>query len=498
MPNLKKSLVKHGVKFHKTLAWTGFIALLLFASSAILHPVMVWTGPRAAAFFPPQMKVETASLQALQKIVQTQTLGTPTVAKVVPGENGPLFQVTGHSDKPRDYYSLETFEKLENQDKKQAIWLARYYTGLQSATVKSVSFQTEFDAAYPWVNRLLPVYRVEFETPDQRTAYIYTELGALAGHTNTWKTTLQSLFGLIHTMNWLEEIEVARLGIMTILLVSLAGMALTGFILTFTLKKRKIADKKRQLHKVQAYGIWLPLLSLVASGSYHLLYSSTAENTSGIVLSKPFSMAPLASSLKVVQLPQSVSVNELSFITARNGDLLVRASLPNGQAGSNVSDTKRFDGMATEKKASYYSVRTGEKSDLTDKQFSENLVRNYFDLSEEAPLTSAKIHTFGNGYDFRNKRLPVWKITLPAQLGGIAYIDPANGILVDRLTASAEAENFSFSVFHKWDFVTPFIGRPVRDLFVLLILSFTLITGITGFLILIKRKKSRKRIIKEA
>ncbi|MEP3247189.1 MAG: hypothetical protein ABJN40_10350 [Sneathiella sp.] len=498
MPNLKKSIVKHGVKFHKMLAWTGFLALLLFASSAILHPVMVWTGPRAAAFFPPQMKTEAASLQALQKIVQTQTLGTPTVAKVVPGENGPLFQVTVNPDKPRDYYSLETFEKLENQDKKQAVWLARYYTGLQSAAVKSVSFQTEFDAAYPWVNRLLPVYRIEFKTPDHRTAYIYTELGALAGHTNTWKTTLQSLFGLIHTMNWLDDMEIARLAIMAVLLVSLAGMTITGFLLVFTLKKRKIADTKRRLHKVLAYGIWLPLFSLAASGSYHLLYSSTAESTSGIVLSKPFSMAPLASSFKVVQLPESISVNELSFVAAKNGDLLIRASLPNGQAGSNVSDNKRFDGMAVEKQASYYSVSTGEKSDLTDKQFAENLARRHFRLSEAVPLTSAKVHKFGNGYDFRNKRLPVWKITLPAELGGVAYIDPANDILVDRLTASAETENFSFSVFHKWDFMTPFIGRPVRDLFVLLILLSILTTGVSGFLILIKRKKSRKSIVKEA
>ena len=63
MAKLKNAVLKDSVKWHKWLGWTGGLALLLFAISGMTHPLMTWTGPKAASFFPPQavMQAELAS-----------------------------------------------------------------------------------------------------------------------------------------------------------------------------------------------------------------------------------------------------------------------------------------------------------------------------------------------------------------------------------------------------------------------------------------------------
>ncbi len=492
MPKLKNTLARHGFKWHRLLAWTGVIALFIFAGSALLHPLMVWTGPRAVSFFPPQTALATNAFEKVQSIARTHQLQEVLVAKIVPGEQGPLFQVTENHYKPRTYYDLQTGEKLDHHDQKQAVWLARYYTGLKTEKVIDIKLQTEFSAAYPWVNRLLPVYRVSFDTPDNRIAYIYTELGALAGHTNDWKTSLQALFGLLHTANWLDKAEPVRLGMMLILLVSLTIVSISGIILVLTVKKRKILEKKRKFHNILSYGIWLPLLALLGSGIYHLIYSSTAENNHGIALGEPFSLAQLANAQTPVFSESVATVNEMSFVPSGSQDLLMRVSIPAGGEGQAISDVKRFSGTPHEKKAFYIDIQTGKRSGFTDRELSEELARTHFSIASETTLTSRKVTHFGMGYDFRNKRLPVWEVTLPPDIGGVAFMDPVTGALVDRNSAADAAEIFSFSMFHKWNFLMPLTGMLVRDLIVVLTLLTILVTGITGLLMLVKKNRARK------
>ncbi len=492
MPNFKNTLARHGFKWHRLLAWTGVVALFIFAGSALLHPLMVWTGPRAVSFFPPQTNLDTNAFEKIQSIVRIHQLQNALIAKIVPGEQGPLFQVTENHNKPRTYYSLKTGEKLDHHDRKQAIWLARYYTGFKTEKVIDIQLQTEFSAAYPWVNRLLPVYRISFDTPDNRIAYIYTELGALAGHTNDWKTSLQALFGLLHTANWLDKAEPVRLGVMLVLLISLTIVSVSGIILVLTVKRRKVREKKRKLHNFLSYGIWLPLLALLGSGVYHLVYSSTAESNHGIALGQAFSLKQLAKVQNPVFSEEAAAVNEMSFIPSADGDLLVRVSLPAGKEGESLSEIKRFAGTSHEKSAFYIDTQTGRHSEFTDRKFAEDLARAHFSIYPETVLTSRKVTHFGMGYDFRNKRLPVWEVTLPPDIGGVAFMDPVTGVLVDRNSAADAAEIFSFSMFHKWNFLMPLTGMLARDLIVVLTLLTILVTGVTGLLMLVRKNKARK------
>ena len=65
------------------------------------------------------------------------------ITKLVPTEHGPKLQLTINEQNKRRYFDLVTHKEIIDYDERQAIWLARYYTG-QQADVMSVSFVTEF------------------------------------------------------------------------------------------------------------------------------------------------------------------------------------------------------------------------------------------------------------------------------------------------------------------------------------------------------------------
>jgi len=192
----KVRLRKKSFKWHMLLAWVAAFALLGFVLSAITHPLLVWTGPQSTAFRAPQAVINAQQVNNIQAILQQHQINKAIVAKLVPSKDRVLLQVTENVQQARRYFDLGTGAELPNYDQEQAIWLARYYafSGDESVAIRSVTFQTEFDDAYPWVNRLLPVYKVNFDNEQNLSAYIYTEINALGSLGNDYKTRLQSLF----------------------------------------------------------------------------------------------------------------------------------------------------------------------------------------------------------------------------------------------------------------------------------------------------------------
>ena len=65
---------------------------------------------------------------------------------------------------------------------------------------------------------------------------------------------------------------------------------------------------------------------------------------------------------------------------------------------------------------------------------------------------------FGPDYDFRNKRLPVWRVDYGAPVKASVFVDTASGVLVDRVADREKPERLVFSLIHKWNFLFP-IGR---------------------------------------
>ncbi|MHC8441788.1 MAG: hypothetical protein ACYYK0_06350 [Candidatus Eutrophobiaceae bacterium] len=487
MATLKQTVLKYSIQWHKWFGWTGGLALLLFALSGLTHLLMTRTGPQAAAFFPPQARMKAEYVAALPEILSRHGIETAIMVKVVPAEKGPVLQVTEQSDAPRRYFDLSSGAELAGYDERHAIWLARYYTGLLETDVQSVAFQTEFDAAYPWVNRLLPVYRVAFATEDKRTAFVYTELGVLGNLTNDYKTSLQSIFRALHTWSWLDGWEHARVLLMLLLLLSLFAMAQTGTAMVFLMKNRKM-ERKQKLHRLVAYGIWLPLLMFSSSGIYHLLHHAYADNHRGLRLGDPMAVAleRFGNAIAWLQQYEKITLNALSLVEGPEGNLLYRLSIPQGRPGQKVERAQRFDGTPIERSALYFDVLTGAESAITDRGMAVFHAGKRSGFDARQIVDTALVTRFGPHYDFRNKRLPVWRIDYA--MGDKLFIDPATGLLVDRLANSNRYEGYSFSFLHKWNFLVPFIGRGPRDMIIAVLLSFAVFSVVLGYLMLRKRR----------
>lgn len=489
MFKLKKTILKQSFNWHKKLGIFGGIALLIFAFSAITHPLMSWTGPKQAAYFPPQTKINAAELTAISYILAQHNIKQAHAIKIVPSINGAILQVTQHNDKPRRYFDLATYSEYQNYDEKHAIWLARYYTGAKNTKIESAILQTEFDNNYPPVNRLLPVYRVSFDRKDQLTAFIYTEINALASLTNNWKNNLQSIFRLLHTWSWLNKFEYARLFVIILLLSCLFGLIITSINLIFILKKRKNIERKRLFHRIIAYVIWLPLLGFSLSGFYHLLHYAFIDQEQGLTLTETinFDAQKFSNNINIDHY-KHLSLNSVSIILGENDEIIYRLALPSGKQGDNISLNKKYDGMATEKSAIYINAQNGNQIELYDRNMAIFYASKYSGLAIDKIKTAKLIKNFDQDYDFRNKRLPVWRIDYNNKAGNKLFIDPVTGILVDNVTNSESYESYSFSFLHKWNFMTSLIGRKARDILVVFILLTAIFGSILGFIMLLKKK----------
>jgi len=368
-------------RWHLLLAWVGALALLCYVISAATHPLLAWTGPQSAAFRPPTAVMQAEQLAQVRKIIEQHNIRQAVMLKLIPSEDGVVLQLSEDENRARRYFNLTSHAELLDYDSKHAQWLARYYAlaGDNSVPIKSVEFQTEFDDAYPWVNRLLPVYKVTFDNDEQLNAFVYTEINALASISNTYKTQLQSIFRALHTWSWLNGLENLRIILISCLMLSIFAITMTGASMILLIKRRKTMTRKASLHRWIATIVWLPLLAFSISGFWHLLHYGFSDVHRGLELGAQFSLADLhsAPATELQQLPTQ-PLNQISVVQ-HSQQLFYRLSLAkqaksaaNANSGEHAHHTAskqtreaRFKGQATEQGGLYFSVESGQQASLS-------------------------------------------------------------------------------------------------------------------------------------
>ena len=484
------SRVKSAKKWHGLFLWPALIATLIYILSALSHPLMVWTGPQAKKMYPPSLVLKGTEVVNISKIIQANNLNKAQVAKFVPFKDQVLFQVTQEQDSPRRYFSPSTFTEVENHDQQQAIWLAQHYFS-EEKRIHSVTFQTQFDNQYPEVNRLLPVYKINYDTQDNLTVFVHTETQAIAAITNDWKRSLRWIFQNLHSFEFLSELEGLRLALITIMVSLITLMAITGIMFLILLKRRKKAQQiERRWHRRLAYVVVLPLILFSISGIYHLLFMSF-EDKAGLPI-----LAADELSLDrwgAIELPSSLrgsAINQISLIQGGINDekkFLYRISASIENPLQENDREKRFKGSSAEFKGHYVDSQTGAILNELDNQLVIQKAITLLNIENWQVIDSQPITHFGPTYDFRNKRLPVWQVD--GNDGLRVFIDPVTGLLIDSNNALARIEGYSFSFLHKWNLLVPLVGRFYRDIFIVLVLSLSLLLSLLGLAMHLKRKK---------
>jgi hypothetical protein len=115
-----------------------------------------------------------------------------------------------HGAKPRDnqkspiLYVNAQGEVLEGAARGHAIWLAGQFSKLAADKVRNVFPVIKFEGEYGFLNKRLPVWRVDYDTADHLSYYVETTTGALAavvrdgGRAEGWS------FAYLHKYHWLD------------------------------------------------------------------------------------------------------------------------------------------------------------------------------------------------------------------------------------------------------------------------------------------------------
>lgn len=456
------------LRLHRLLAVSGAVGLLLWGGSGLVHLVMTNSGPQPTVFAPPVRAIDLSTARPLAETLAAAGIERAAAVRVVAAQDGILLQVTETADRPRRYFRLETGEELPGHDAVQAEFLARHYLGADEP-LRSIEWMDEFSDAYPWVNRLLPVYRVEFDRPDHLSAFVYTETGVLAAVTNDYKQVLQTAFAWLHTWSWFpQQAEWIRVGLILFLVGSLFSLCFSGSVLLLGVRGRAAGSLARRLHRRASWLLVLPLLMLSGSALFHLLAFAGVTPGRSLTLSSPIAVAgasfPIHEQWR--EISRGLDVSSVSIVEDGQGRILYRLGLARGRGPTPATAFEirnaRFDGVPKTGPAVYVDAKSGEVVTQGDRELAVALGERFTGLGPEKLEGAQLLTRFGLSYDFRNKRLPVWQLDYGEPLNASIFVDTTTGVLADRLEAKDVPERFVFSFLHKWNFLRPF-GRLVQS-----------------------------------
>lgn len=488
MMTKKISLRLRSIKWHGLLGWVAGAALILWAASGLTHVAMSAFGPQQAIFRLPDPPLDLSGVQALDQTFAAAGITAAQAVRVLPGIGRPVLQVTETADAPRRYFLPETGEELVGYDKALARHLARVWLGGIPDRIANITLLTGFSDEYPPVNRLLPVWRVEFARADRLTAYIHTETRALAAVTDNPKRALQAVFQNLHTLDWLPRAaEPVRVALITLAMACLFGIAATGVAMLALIRRKARAPGLRGWHRLAGYVLALPILGYSASGFYHLATYAGDAGGRILMLAPPLDLTaanwPIHTDWQA--LTDGLPVTGLSLVAAPDGRPLYRLALA-GTAAINGADAirnARFDGVQPSGPAVYLDAETGQVWEGGDRALALHLASQ---IAGAPPRSLNLVTRFGPGYDFRNKRLPVWKAEYP---GEAIFVDTAIGALVDRQSAAKATEGQVFSSVHKWGFLRP-LGRDAQNLIIAGVgLAMIGFAGAMGLALAVKRAR---------
>ncbi|MFN4020220.1 MAG: PepSY domain-containing protein [Erythrobacter sp.] len=533
--SVKTKTARWSYSKHQWLGLIGGISLLVWGLSGLTHIAMVLFGPQQAQFMPPAATVALEGARPIAQTLAEQGIAEAVAIKTVPAPGGGvLWQMTPASGNERRYFRPADGSEVKGGDRAQAEFLARHYLATDRAIV-SAKLQTAFDADYPWVNRLLPVWKLEFAGDDELTAYVHTETSSLAAVNNTTKTRLQSVFRALHTWEWVPPgMDGLRVVVITVMLGSLLALGLTGLAMLVTVRRKKRLPGARGWHRIAGYVLAVPLIMFAASGIYHLIQSALVPPVSQLTMGRPVNVAsgkwPVEADWALIA--QGRDIASVALVEGAEGQPLYRIGLaPKGpigggehdhgpaapqpehamaghdhaammaaQSGAGVPTTDaeireaRFAGIKPDGPAIYLDAATGDVVSSGDKDLARAIARRFTGAPDSAVTGVELVTRFSHEYDFRNKRLPVWRVDYGAPVNASLFVDTGAGVLVDRVADAEKPERFVFSFIHKWNFLFP-VGRIAQNLivgiFAIALIGFTAVLGLR--LDIVRRLRMRRQ-----
>ena len=473
-------------KWHLLLVWPAMLSVLVYVLSSLAHPVANWLGPAKARFQPPSLHADAKAVNSIASIIKHNRLGAAHIAKLVPYEDRVLLQVTQGSgqEQSRRYFSTQDYSELAEHDRQQAIWLAQQYV-LGQPKVKFVEYISEFNDAYPKSQRLLPVYKIHYQTADNLSAIVHTESLALVSLSNDGKRLLKSLFRMLHTFDWLNEYETVRLIVIAVLLSLLLIMSLSACYFLLVMKRQRVIKlRARRWHRRLAYVVVLPLFLFSVSGFYHLGQASLYSHDENLNLQDALDLSQWQAPMVMAAELAPLSWNQVSLVQAAGPVYRLQAARAGKPSHGMPSGPAKHDAPVY-----FLDAHGSQLAHYTDSALIHKKLANWFAIGADDVVNQQMLHGFEQGYSFKNKRLPVWKFELLNTHRNHVFIDPVSHRVLATNNPLTRLEGYSFSYLHMWGFLKPVLGHSGRDVIFVLLLVLTLVLSLFGLRVHLAAKR---------
>lgn len=393
------------------------------------------------------------------------------------------YQVRTATDRPWRYLSTRDGGELADGDRKYAIWLARQYLQDFRSPVIEVTPVTRFDREYKIINKLLPVYRVQFERADQMRAYVDTTSGLLGTLNNRTKGVLMALFVNLHNWDWVGVSDRLRIALLVTFASLVVVMAISGLLVyglfwqTFrplTGRADNTRNRFKRYHRRLGLAVSVTMILWGTSAAYH-------------ALEKPRIMAEAETIYAVQEFTAADPVFPLTAILAMSTQTPV----------VNISMV-RLDGRAAyqvfraDRSMSYHNSVTGELLDGANDRHIRQLATSFSGQDPARIVSVRPITKFDDEYGFLNKRLPVVRVEYDDQNHTRYFVEPVAGLLALELGDRKRLESYSFNYLHKWNFLN-WAGKTTRDVIMMIFVGLQAILAGSGLVMFIFWRRATGR-----
>jgi hypothetical protein len=453
---------------HRRLSIIIALPVLLWASSGLMHPIMTNIRPAVATQIYKPAAVDPGRVRVpLDSALRRRHLDSIAAVRLVHIDTNWFYQVRpAQAGATPLYLSCTNGKLLPQGDWLYAQYLARYFLEgdatpgspaaqsdpdhdccgaatqcvlhpARGAAVSNVSLLGAFNDEYKSINRLLPVYRVDFDRPDGIRIYVETTQDRFSFAMDHKRAAFDTFFRLCHTWGWLDGLGRARLVVEVAIALLAFFTALLGIYLFFALR-RKTRGIRRVHRGLSLFAVLFTLLWSFSGGYHALVKLATREEP--VIPRVPFAVSSLLhpdwQRLQAVAGPSITDVR----LARIDGRVFWRVSL----LGAPVRYVSAGD---------YQLLPDG------DRQYALSLAARYMD---KPTTTAALLTAFDDEYNFSDKRLPVWRVNSSGPQHERVYVETCSGELAARMNDALYAEGYSFSVFHKHHFMD-WGGKKVRD-----------------------------------
>lgn len=468
------------LKWHRRLGLLAAVGVILSSLSGMLHPLMTRLQPAPVRLTLDQRLPAIDYAIAPSRLLSAIGLATINDLRIVSWAGKSYYQVTLPDGVFRRYFDLINGTPLADGDRQYAEYLARAFVDEMRAPVLNSRIVQSFDWEYPRINRLLPVWRVEFDRSDGMRAYVDTRTGRLGTLVDRVKAFSSVEFAILHRWQWLDLISpTARLVVLSVVLLAAAAVTVSGCWIYIARWSHSAARwNLRRTHRVWGISISLVSFMFVLSGGYHLLYVGLRGDAGE--RSRPQVRSHEAAGLKIAPdeavkrsgfaAVESISLAQVEgqsyyFIQPATATGVTDSSVA-PQHGAHIPHGKATPGQVAAPGTPVF-VSAVDGSVLTDglSRFATEIAQSALRATSLGEI--ALVTQFDSEYGFAFKRLPVLRLPFGGDI--IVYVDPADGAIAAVIDRSDRAEGWVFGYIHKFDWLVSIAGMDGRDAVVVLL-----------------------------